>query len=57
MTRKNIYKQLKKHGVMVYARGRLVNAPANCFENIPVPARYYVGQLIKQKFKVQYQLF
>lgn len=57
MTKKHTLKKLKQLNVRVEPRGAMVYAPASCFENIPVPARYYVGQLIKLKFKIQYQLF
>ncbi|SDG67469.1 hypothetical protein SAMN05421827_109117 [Pedobacter terrae] len=57
MTKKHTLKKLKQLGIKADGRNNLIHAPASCFDKIPVPAKYYVGQLIKLKFKVQYELF
>jgi len=57
MTKKHTLKRLRQLGIKADGRNNLIHAPASCFEKIPVPAKYYVGQLIKLKFKVQYELF
>lgn len=57
MTRKHVLKRLKQLGVKVDGRNNMLHVQATCFDNISVPAKYYVGQLIKLKFKIQYELF
>ncbi|WP_042479280.1 hypothetical protein [Solitalea canadensis] len=36
---------------------RTIELPFTAFEQIPQPDRYYVGQLIKQGYNVQFKLF
>lgn len=51
------HKQLKARGIMVDGSARTIDVSQyNSFQDIPVPARWYVGQLIRRGYNAEFKL-
>lgn len=56
--RYRLHRMARRHGVKIDVNNRDIDiSPYSSFHDYPVPGRYYIGQLIKLGYTLQYKLF